>query len=234
MVASLMISGHRPQPSPLLVELVGPAGVGKTTLSRALVGRGGVATAAIWGLPAAALIGNGVRLLPSLLENCRRSGSLLWEESRHMVRLATLQRALAEAKQAAPQVMLFDEGPIFALAWLRGFGHEIMRSDASQAWWQATLRDWAQLMDAVVVVEANDGLLARRIRTRPHDHEVKEFSDAEIVAWMARFRSALSWVLAGLAAEGGPAVLRVTSDREPPEMLADRVGAALDRIPYDD
>ena len=104
-----MISGHRPQPSPLLVELVGPAGVGKTTLSRALVGRGGVATAAIWGLPAAALIGNGVRLLPSLLENCRRSGSLLWDESRHMVRLATLQRALTEAKPAAPQVMLFDE-----------------------------------------------------------------------------------------------------------------------------
>jgi hypothetical protein len=26
----------------------------------------------------------------------------------------------------------------------------------------------------------------------------------------------------------------VTTDREPPEILAERVGAALDRIPYDD
>jgi hypothetical protein len=89
-------------------------------------------------------------------------------------------------------------------------------------------------MDVVVVVEANDALLARRIRARHHAHEVKEFSDPEIVAWMARFRSALSWVLEGLAREGGPAVLRITTDREPPELLAERVGAALAQIPYDD
>jgi broad-specificity NMP kinase len=229
-----MIPGPRPRRTPILVELAGPAGVGKTTLSRALLGRGGIAKGAIWGLPVLSLLGNGVRLLPSLLENCRRSGSLLWNESRHIVRLATLRRALISAKPPCGQVVVFDEGPIFALAWLRGFGHEVMRGEASEAWWQTTLREWAELMDAVVVVEANDALLARRIRTRPHAHEVKEFSDPEIVAWMARFRAALSWVLDGLAAEGGPAVLRVTTDREPPELLAERVGAALDRIPYDD
>lgn len=229
-----MIPGPRPRRTPILVELAGPAGGGKTTLSRALLGRGGTAKGAIWGLPVPSLLGNGVRLLPSLLENCRRSGSLLWDESRHMVRLATLQRILTDARPTAAKVVVFDEGPIFALAWLRGFGHEVMRSKALEAWWQSTLRDWAELMDAVVVVEANDALLARRIRTRPHAHEVKEFTDPEIVAWMARFRAALSWVLAGLAAEGGPAVLRMTTDREPPELLAEQVGAALDRIPYDD
>jgi predicted ATPase len=229
-----MIPGPRPQRTPFLIELAGPAGVGKTTLSRALLGRGGTAKGAIWGLPVFSLLGNGLRLLPSLLENCRQSGSLLWEESRYMVRLATLHRALTGARPPAARVVVFDEGPIFALAWLRGFGHEVMRSKALEDWWRTTLRDWADLMDAVVVVEANDALLARRIRTRAHAHEVKQFSDPEIVAWMARFRAALSWVLAGLAAEGGPAVLRVTTDREPPEILAERVGAALDRIPYDD
>jgi predicted ATPase len=228
-----MIPGPR-RSTPFLVELAGPAGVGKTTLSRALLGRGGTAKGAIWGLPVLPLLGNGVRLLPSLLENCRQSGSLLWDESRHIVRLATLHRALTRAKSPAAQVVVFDEGPIFALAWLRGFGHEVMRSKALEDWWRTTLRDWADLMDAVVVVEANDALLARRIRTRAHAHEVKDFSDPEIVAWMARFRAALSWVLAGLAVEGGPAVLRVTTDREPPEILAEQVGAALDRIPYDD
>lgn len=229
-----MISEASPRRTPLLVELAGPAGVGKSTLSRALIGRGGIATGTIWGLPVPSLLENGALLLPSLLGNCRRARSLLWDESRHMVRLATLHRELAGTVPPGTRTVVFDEGPIFALAWLRGFGHEIMRSEASEAWWQATLRDWAAVMDVVVVVEANDALLARRIRTRPHAHEVKEFSDPEIVAWMARFRSALSWVLAGLAGEGGPAVLRVTTDREPPEMLAERVGAALARIPYDD
>jgi hypothetical protein len=229
-----MISGSPPRRMPLLVELAGPAGVGKSTLSRALIGRGGAAKGAIWGLPVLPLLGNGVRLLPSLLGFCRTSRSLLWDESRHMVRLTTLHRALTGTRAPAARAVVFDEGPIFALAWLRGFGHEMLRSKASEAWWRATLRDWAAVMDVVVVVEANDVLLASRIRTRPHAHEVKEFSDPEIVAWMARFRLALSWVLAGLAAEGGPSILRVTTDREPPEILAERVGAALDRIPYDD
>jgi broad-specificity NMP kinase len=229
-----MVAGAPARRTPLLVELAGPAGVGKSTLSRALLGRGGMAKGAIWGLPVLSLLGNGLRLLPPLLGNCRRSRSLLWDESRHMVRLATLHRALAGTVSPGARIVVFDEGPIFALAWLRGFGHTILRSEASEAWWQATLRDWAAAMDVVVVVEANDALLARRIRTRPDAHEVKEFTDPEIVAWMARFRSALAWVLAGLAREGGPTVLRVTTDREPPEMLAERVGAALDRIPYDD
>lgn len=229
-----MISVAPPRRTPLLVELAGPAGVGKSTLSRALLGRGGTAKGTIWGLPVLSLLGNGVRLLPSLLGNCGRSRSLLWDESRHMVRLATLQRALTTAEASGSRMVVFDEGPVFALAWLRGFGHDMLRGEASEPWWRATLRDWAAVMDVVVVVEANDALLARRIRTRPHGHEVKGFSDPEIAAWMARFRAALSWVLDGLTAEGGPTVLRVTTDREPPEILAERVGAVLDRIPYDD
>lgn len=229
-----MITGTSHGRAPLLVELAGPAGVGKSTLSRALVGRGGMVTGTIWGLSVSALLANGVRLLPTLFGNCRRTGSLLWDESRHMVRLSTLHRQLTGTRSSPIRTVVFDEGPVFALAWLRGFGHEIMRSEASDAWWQATLRDWAPVIDAVVVVEANDALLARRIRTRPHTHEVKEFSDQEIVTWMARFRSALGWVLEGLARESGPAVLRVTTEREPPELLAERVAAALDRIPYDD
>jgi broad-specificity NMP kinase len=229
-----MIPAPPPRRTPLLVELAGPAGVGKSTLARALMGRGGIAKGAIWGLPVLSLLGNGVRLLPSLLAACRRSRSLLWDEARHIVRLATLRQMLTTAEPSGSGIVIFDEGPIFALAWLRGFGHEMLRSEALETWWRATLRDWAAVMDVVVVVEANDAVLASRIRSRPHTHEVKEFSDPEIVAWMARFRAALNWVLTGLSAEGGPVVLRVTTDRELPEMLADRVGAALDRIPYDD
>jgi broad-specificity NMP kinase len=210
-----MISRPPSRRTPILVELAGPAGVGKTTLSRALVGRGGISQDAIWGQPVLSLLGNGMRLLPSLVDRCRQSRSLLWDEVRHMVRLATLQ-------------------PVFALAWLRGFGHSVLRSEASKAWWESTLRDWARLLDAVVVVEANDSLLAGRIRTRPHDHEVKEFSDLEIVAWMARFREALGWVLDGLASHGHTTILRVTTEHEPPDILAERVAAALDRVPYDD
>jgi broad-specificity NMP kinase len=149
-----------------------------------------------------------------------------------MVRLRTLQRDLLREQSATTQVV-FDEGPIFALAWLRGFGHESMRSDVSDAWWRVTLSEWARTVDIIVVLDAPDSVLARRIRARAMWHEVKQASDREISAWMARFRAALNWVLAGLAVEGGPAVIRITTDQDQPERIAEQVAAALNRVSHD-
>jgi hypothetical protein len=158
---------------------------------------------------------------------------LLWDESRHLVRLQTLQKALRDAPPPSAPIILFDEGPVFALAWLRGFGHDSMRSDAAEDWWRTTLQEWAQTIDAVVVLDASDDVLARRIRTRPNWHEVKDLSDHEIAAWMARFRVALNWVLAGLAATGRVVIVRVSIDREHPDRIAEHVLAALQSASHD-
>jgi broad-specificity NMP kinase len=217
---------------PRLVELAGPAGVGKSTISQALRQRCAAAPGSIWGLPVLPLLGNGVELVPTLVGFWLQSRSLLWDESRHMVRLQTLHRGLAGA-QSPSQPVLFDEGPIFALAWLRGFGHDSMRSGVAEGWWRLTLSQWARAVDVIVVLDAPDAVLARRIRARPEWHEVKQASDPELSVWMARFRAALNWVLAGLAAEGGPVVLRVSTDQDLPERIAERVAAALDRAACD-
>jgi hypothetical protein len=212
----------------LLVELAGPAGVGKSTLLRAL-SRRGMTRATIWGLPVSALLGNGVRLLPTLLAFWRLSGSLLWDESRHLVRLKTLHQAIRRGELLGERVVIFDEGPIFALAWLRGFGHATLRSQASELWWRTAFRDWGEVIDTVVVLEASDDLLAGRIRNRPETHEVKELPDREIALWMARFREALDWVLAEMVQHGGPTVLRLSTDSQPAEHLAGRILESLKR-----
>jgi hypothetical protein len=208
--------------------------VGKSTLLQNLGLRGKDAHGTIWGQPVLPLLGQGLQLLPTLFGLWSHSGSLLWHESRHVVRLANLHRALCRRELPQGRVVIFDEGPIFALAWLRGFGHEIMRSEATDEWWRATLRDWGALLDAVVVLDAPDSLLAQRIRSRPHPHEMKQASDLEISVWTARFREALDWVLEAMAGNGGPLVLRVENHQERPDALANLVGAALDRMPYDD
>jgi hypothetical protein len=192
-----------------------------------------MAHATIWGLPVAALLGNGVRLLPTLLAFWRPSGSLLWDESRHLVRLKTLHQAIRRGELLGERVVIFDEGPIFALAWLRGFGHPTLRSPASEAWWRTAFRDWGEVIDTVVVLEASDDLLAGRIRNRPEAHEVKELPDQEIALWMARFREALDWVLAGMVQHGGPTVLRLSTDSQPAEHLAGRILESLKRGAHD-
>lgn len=210
-----------------LVELAGPAGVGKSTISRALLQRCPAVPGTIWGQPVLSLLGNGVQLAPTIAPFWRHSGSLLWNESRYMVRLQTLHRSVLQEQRFTAPIVIFDEGPIFALAWLHGFGHQSMRSEISDPWWGATLAQWARAVDVIVVLDAPDAVLAERIRARPEWHEVKHSPDPYISQWMARFRAALDWVLAGLVAQGGPVVLRISADQDHPEGIADRIVAAL-------
>ncbi|MGH7508899.1 MAG: hypothetical protein ACREMZ_05470 [Gemmatimonadales bacterium] len=219
-------NGNIPDRGPLLVELAGPAGAGKSTLSTALMRRLHGTPATIWGLPVLPLLGNGVRLIPSFTGLWLHSRSPLWGETRHMVRLRTLHRSLQRIERGS-EVVVFDEGPVFAMAWLRGFGHETLREPPSAEWWSTALREWASIMDAVIVLDAPDQLLARRIRARPHAHEVKGFPDSDIASWMTRFRLALDWVLAGMASFGGPVVLRLSATDEPAARLADEVAESL-------
>ena len=214
--------------SPRVVELAGPAGSGKSATRRALIARSPSATGMIWGLPVRSLLLNGIQQIPSFVPLWREARSLLWAETRHMVRLRTLQQSL-QVSRSERNAVFFDEGPVFALAWLRGFGHPVMRSAASDLWWRSTMAEWAALVDVVFVLDAPDALLASRIRTRPEDHEVKQFSDSEVAAWMARFREALDWVLDRMDLEGGTTVIRLDTSTGTPEELAERALAALDR-----
>lgn len=205
------------------MELVGPAGAGKSTLSGSLVRQLRGAPGEIWGLPVFPRLLSATRLIPTFTGLWLHSRSPLWHETMHMVRLRTLHRALRRPAPASPEVLVFDEGPVFVLAWLRGFGHEALRQQPSAEWWETALREWATAMDAVVVLDAPDQLLAARIRARPHPHEVKQFPDPEIARWMARFREALEWVLSEMGKRGGPAVVRLSSRDEPVDQLAGRV-----------
>jgi AAA domain-containing protein len=212
-----------------VVELVGPAGAGKTAATRALVARASVEAGMIWGLPVSSLLLNGTCLIPSFIPLWCNARSLLWNETRHMVRLRSIRRTLL---RQAPRAVIFDEGPIFALVWLRGFGHPVMRSEASAPWWRATFGQWSGLVNTIIVLDAPDELLAQRIRSRPEDHEIKQSSDREIRAWVARFREALEWVLEGLEVGSGPTVVRLESGTDTPKELAERALAAVEGHVY--
>jgi hypothetical protein len=216
---------------PRLVELAGPAGAGKSATRRSLVARTHLRQGMIWGLPARSLLSNGMQLIPSFIPLWRETRQPLWDETRHMVRLRTLREALEQGEPCGPAI-IFDEGPVFAMAWLRGFGHPVMRTAVADAWWRMAFEEWSRLVDLVVVLDAPDELLARRIRSRPEDHEVKQASDPELARWMERFRQSLEWVLARLTLEAGVSILRLDTSTDTPEQLAERTLVALERGVY--
>jgi hypothetical protein len=215
-----------PRP-PRALELVGPAGSGKTTLYRALAARcpdvaPGVPFGRLGhlrhGLPQAA------KLLPAWLA---AGGRFFDEKELRSLGYVTGWAAGLERGAAAGGLAVFDHGPLFRIARLRAFGPPLAESPAFARWSAAAVRRWARLLDAVVWLDAPDALLARRIDGRDERHRMKGGEVAETGRFLARYRAAYEALLAELRAAGGPEPIRVDTSREAPEAIAARLLARL-------
>jgi predicted ATPase len=214
---------------PLVVELVGPAGAGKSALSERLARRPGAIRASVWNLPRGSWLWNAARSLPTLLGFCARARSLPWADMKHIIRLRTLREFLARQRAQHVPFVVLDEGPVFALGWLRLFGHERMRGRALAPWWRRAVREWAQALDVLVLLDAPDRVLTGRIRTRTKEHQVKEQSDREIAAFTAAYRQAFADVISAITAENGIRLLALECNAEPVDRTAERLLDILER-----
>jgi thymidylate kinase len=217
---------------PIVVELVGPAGAGKSAVADALrFGQDETLRVSIWGLPLPALLWSAAALLPTFLMLCLAARAVRWDELKQMIRLGALGRVLPGAAQGRRLVVL-DEGPLFALTWLQVFGAErLLRSATYERWVNRTLAAWAHLLDAVVLVDAPDPVLSQRIRSRVKPHMVKDQTDQQISAFAARFRAAFASVIPALTRLNGTQQLTVQTDLETPQELAARVLQAVGARP---
>ena len=212
-----------------LVELVGAAGAGKTTVAHLLrrPDFGMRAAPGLWSLPRGPLGLNTLRLLPRVLGFYRAVPS--WKELKQIVRLDTLYKVVGRRNGATGPVLL-DEGPVLALGWLAVNGDDRIRRPAFGAWRDDAIARWATALDVVVVLDAPDAVLARRIRERAKPHEVKGGTDEEIAAFAQKFRAALAGAIAALQHTGTVAVIRIDTSDDPPETTAARIRTALDRV----
>ncbi|MEN8159689.1 MAG: hypothetical protein ABFS41_06445 [Myxococcota bacterium] len=208
------------------IELVGPAGSGKTTLVRALEGAfGGITVGAPCGGRDHVRLGlrHAARLLPAWLRSRDR-----WLDEKEL-RSLNYVVGWAEALERAPRARLtvFDHGPIFRLARLRAFGPRLVESPAFVAWAAEAVQRWARLLDAVVWLDAPDAVLAARIDGRDEAHRMKGEAAPDTVHFLARYRTTYEALLAELRAAGGPEPIRVDTSQEAPEAIAERLVAQL-------
>lgn len=216
---------------PWVVELIGPAGAGKSTLAGALAARDPRVAAgwSLWGLPRPMLLGSALALTPTFLAAARARRPLRPAEAAHMIRISALHRAVEQAAVGPHRIILMDEGAVFGLTWLEVFFGR--NGDAGwAAWRRRAIADWAASLDVLVRVDAPDPVLATRIRTRPQPHMVRHSPEEAIRDFTARFRSAFDRVVGDLRAAGAVKVLRLDTGVAPPADIAVRLGAALEAL----
>jgi shikimate kinase len=213
---------------PVIVELVGLAGSGKTTLSRALKqGSEKIQIGAeielreLRHIPV--FFRNTPPLLPVILHRRRSGRRFTWEEIKYLVYLNGWPRVLGQQATCGSEAILLDHGPVFKLATLNAFGPEYLRTAQAESWWKAMFRQWASTVDIVVWLDAPDSILEQRINSRNQRHAVKGKTEAEVRQFLARYRMSYQEILAKLITDGAPALFQFDTSQTTIEQVAEEV-----------
>lgn len=213
----------------IVAELVGPAGVGKTTLARELArdGDGAPPSVSVWRLPWWLLLRSAAALLPAAFLRSSPGRPFSWRELKQLIRLHALFGLVGRLSSRRYRLLLLDEGPVFVLSWLRIRCNRDLDSSRFAALWRAAVTQWLPVLDATVLLDAPDAVLAERIRTRDREHALQRGTDQEVRSFVTRYRVAIAEALRVLAGSTSTRHFTIRTGGELPVQSAERVREAL-------
>lgn len=222
------------EPAPLSgderVEILGVAGAGKSTLATRLARGAGVTTAdfihtrrpshllqVVRGIP---------RLLPILATGLTRSPRMSWREWKLLV-YVTRWRSFLERRTPPGTVLLFDQGPLYALVRLEAEGRSFTTRPAFERWRDEMVEGWANELSAVIFLDAPDAVLWDRINERAQDHKTKGEEAKAGFRFLARYRRSFEDILGRIEELDGPSVFRFDTSSSSESQIAEKVEAVL-------
>jgi hypothetical protein len=217
-----------------VVEIVGPAGAGKTTLFQALDCYS--ESIRLGNFPdvrkmadAPFFISNGIRLIPSQFRLYRpNSRQLTRREFAWMSILNGWSALLHKESDGGNKAIILDQGPIYLMTEMRLFGPEYLRQKSAERLWQDLYECWISTLDMVVWLDAADDVLLERIRTRQQEHIVKTQPAAVVYEFLSRYRTEYEFILSILTAKKTDLkVLKFDTGRQGPKDILNQLLSEL-------
>lgn len=209
---------------PVVVELVGPAGSGKSTVFQELVSRrGDVRTVPVLSdrRYAGLLAANLLRVL-ALLVRRRALRGRTREQVVMMGYLQALPRVLDRHVPDDGKLVVFDQGPAYFLT------RPVVRDPRLRAWRRQMLGVWSSRLAAVVFLDAPPEVLAGRINERDKPHALKGRPGEEAQAAIGASRAGLEQTISELAEQGRtPSLLSFDTSRVSVQEIVDEIVASL-------
>lgn len=214
---------------PLTVEVIGPAGAGKSTLIKSIIqANENVFLATKPSLRSARntpyLARNILSLLPIFLRHPTNSMRLTSRELYWIIYLNGWHHNLGRQTSNDCILNMIDHGPLYMLTSLLEFGPEITQSQNFQKWWDRMFKQWASFLDMIIWLDAPNSMLAKRINTRCTWHPVQEKPKHEMHRFLSHYRISLKRIISlSKAHNNGLRVFHFHTDQETPEQITDKI-----------
>jgi hypothetical protein len=223
------------------VEILGVAGAGKSTVAR-LLGR-------VTGFEMAEFIHTRQpshllevaravpRLLPLLLGGLSRRPRISWPEVKLLVYVTRWRRFLGRRARPPGTILLFDQGPLYALVRLQAEGKPFTHRRAFETWRAEMLEGWARELGVVIWLDAPDDVLWSRINDRSQGHKKKGEDIETGHDFIVRYRRSFEDLLRSMDdLDAAPQLLRFDTSTSAAQQIADGVIGRLrpDRSVPDD
>ena len=210
-----------------IIELVGPPGSGKTTLTKLFQQQNADLEITIFPyfretsqIPFFAK--SLVSFSPTLFHFYRNGGSqrIAKRDIALMTILNKWNEVLVRRSAKYGKTIVLEEGAICLLAKLSAFGSELLKSEVSAGWWKNMYQKWAQTINLVVELETPVANLLNRIRARELQYEIETMSDEKAIEYLTRIQEAQENILSHLVAESnGPQLFRFSTLECSPEQI---------------
>ena len=196
-----------------ILEIIGPPGSGKSTLARGLLENetGMVAGQRIrlkqpghW----AALVRYAAVAAPRFAGVVRNGRRLTWQQTKSLFVLHRWQTVLSLQGASTSDVIVIDQGPIFRLASIHGFGPSGLRDSRYQSWWSEMYELWAGQLDTIIWLDADDDTLLNRIYCRPRWHEIMA-DEENAQVYLDTYRASYQHVVSQIASRRPVEILRL-------------------------
>jgi deoxyadenosine/deoxycytidine kinase len=217
-----------------ILEIIGPAGAGKSTLAHLLSQKNQIKlihTAPYYrrvkDFPFFAI--NTLETLPTIIQlyfgsHCQRLKP--WEVA-WMVTLHGWHHILRH-ETARNLTLVLDEGPIYHMAYLQIYGSGVINSSPAEAWWNKIYKQWSKTLTLLVLLDASDTTLIKRIRMRETVHGVKTKGDDYAFEFLSNLRKKYDYLIARLLSEETQLkVLRFDTQKIPLDQICTDIVAVL-------
>lgn len=227
-----MTNGRTAVAPPYLVEIVGAAGAGKSTLTRSIhrmepdwsiadfihTRTLGHLRYVVHGVP---------RVFPILARGLGGRPRLTWREFKLLIYVTEWQRFLQRQPGRQHAVTLLDQGPIYALVRLKAEPGGLTAGVSFERWWNQMLELWSGRLGTIVYLDGPDRVLWSRINDRAQPHQTKGEAASVGQRFITHYRRLFDEVLDRIDALGGPEILRFDTGETPTEQIAEEIRRAL-------